>query len=122
MGNGCRGAWASLSAGYLVSDPAKTIRERLTPDKGFLTIKGLSVGAARPEFEYAIPREEAAELLERFCTAVVSKLRYKVQHEGKCWEVDEFLGDNEGLLVAEIELEREGEYFVLPEWVGNEVT
>ena len=108
--------------GYIVSDPAKTIRVRLTDEAAFLTIKGLTVGASRAEFEYSIPVSDAQQLLDDFCDSVVSKIRYFITYANKLWEVDEFLGDNEGLMVAEIELESEDESFSLPDWVGKEVT
>lgn len=108
--------------GYLQMDPERTIRVRLTPSGAFLTIKGLTTGATRAEFEYEIPRDEAQELLDHFSVAELSKLRYKVDFEGKTWEVDEFFGDNQGLIVAEIELHSEAETFALPAWVGKEVT
>ncbi|WP_295122972.1 CYTH domain-containing protein [uncultured Chitinophaga sp.] len=108
--------------GYLVTDPNKTIRVRLTDTKGFLTIKGTTTGATRLEYEYEIPTTEAAELLDNFSTAELSKIRYVVEFKDKTWEVDEFLGDNLGLYVAEIELESEDEAFELPDWVGQEVT
>ncbi|MGZ5272937.1 MAG: CYTH domain-containing protein [Kaistella sp.] len=91
--------------GYLLTDPKKTIRVRQTADKGFITIKGISVGATRTEYEYEIPVCEAEELLDHFCGSELSKKRFKILFEGKLWEVDEFLGDNEGLIVAEIELQ-----------------
>lgn len=108
--------------GYLLTDPNKTIRVRQTTTQGFLTIKGISVGAVRTEFEYEIPFKEAGELLDQFSTAELSKIRYKITVDGKVWEVDEFLGDNAGLIVAEIELATEDENFSIPEWVGVEVT
>lgn len=108
--------------GYLVTDPQKTIRIRLTDTKGFLTIKGISVGTTRSEYEYEIPVDEAKELLDNFSVAELSKTRYHIGFENKIWEVDEFLGDNTGLFVAEIELQSEDEVFELPEWVGKEVT
>jgi adenylate cyclase len=108
--------------GYIMTDPKKTIRVRLTETKGFLTIKGLSVGATRPEYEYEIPVEEAKELLDNFTVSELSKIRYKINFQGKIWEVDEFLGANEGLIVAEIELTSEDEIFEKPDWVGKEVT
>jgi adenylate cyclase len=108
--------------GYIVSDPEKTIRVRLTDKEAFLTIKGLTVGISRHEFEYSIPADEARQLLDGFCDSVVSKIRYFIIHDNKLWEVDEFLGDNEGLTVAEIELKSEEETFSLPEWVSVEVT
>lgn len=108
--------------GYLLTDPSKTIRIRQTSNKAFLTIKGVSVGATRAEFEYEIPFADAKELLDDFSGSELSKIRYKVSFENKVWEVDEFLGDNNGLIVAEIELTSEDEYFNKPEWVANEVT
>jgi len=108
--------------GYLLIDPNKTIRVRQTIDKGFLTIKGLSIGATRPEYEYEIPFDEAKELLDNFSISELSKLRYKILLDKKVWEVDEFLGDNSGLIIAEIELTSEEENFSIPEWVDTEVT
>jgi len=108
--------------GYMVSDPGKTIRVRLADDAAYLTIKGPTVGVSRPEFEYSIPVEDARQLLNNFCFSEISKIRYFIPHEGKLWEVDEFLGENEGLMVAEIELTSEDELFSLPEWIDREVT
>ena len=108
--------------GYLLTDPHKTIRVRQTSNKGFLTIKGKSVGATRAEFEYEIPREEAQELLDQFSVSELCKIRYIINFKGKLWEVDEFLGENEGLMVAEIELTNEEEEFSLPPWIAKEVT
>ena len=108
--------------GYLLTDPTKTIRVRQTSEKGFLTIKGLSVGATRLEYEYEIPIDEAKELLNNFVVSELSKIRYNIIFEGKLWEVDEFLGDNLGLIVAEIELKSEDEKFEIPDWIDREVT
>src|ERR1700712_600540 len=83
--------------GYLLTDPKKTIRVRLTKNAAYLTIKGLSVGASRPEFEYKIPEDEAKELLDNLTVAEIEKVRYKITFADKIWEVDEFLGDNLGL-------------------------
>lgn len=94
----------------------------MTDTKGFLTIKGISVGATRLEYEYEIPLTEAKELLDNFAIAELSKIRYKITYHHKLWEVDEFLGANEGLFVAEIELQSEDEAFDLPAWVTTEVT
>ncbi|MGS0747169.1 CYTH domain-containing protein [Halpernia sp. GG3] len=93
--------------GYLLTDPNKTIRVRQTFDKGFLTIKGTSVGATRAEFEYEIPFDEAKELLDQFSVAELSKIRHEIIFDDKLWEVDEFLDKNEGLIIAEIELKNE---------------
>jgi len=108
--------------GYLLTDKNKTVRVRATETKGFLTIKGQTVGASRLEYEYEIPLDEAVELLDHFSQAELSKTRYEIAFEGKMWEVDVFWGQNEGLIVAEIELESETETFNLPDWVSNEVT
>jgi adenylate cyclase len=111
-----------LRQGYLSTDPAKTIRVRLAGEKGFLTIKGATKGATRDEYEYEIPAGEAVELLDKFAGAELSKIRYNVALGSKVWEVDEFLGLNAGLFLAEIELESEDEAFERPEWVTTEVT
>ena len=108
--------------GYLLTDPTKTIRVRQTSEKGFLTIKGISVGASRSEFEYEIPHEEAKDLLDQFSVSELSKIRHEILFENKLWEVDEFLGENEGLMVAEIELQSEDETFSTPNWIDEEVT
>ena len=108
--------------GYLLTDPNKTIRVRISDTNAFLTIKGSSKGASRPEFEYEIPLKDAQELLDSFSISSISKIRYEVEYAGKIWEVDEFLEDNQGLIVAEIELESETERFKVPEWIGKEVT
>ena len=108
--------------GYILTDPNKTIRIRVTETKAYLTIKGLSIGATRPEYEYEIPIPDAKELLDSFSISELSKIRYKITHNSKVWEVDEFLADNAGLIIAEIELKSENEQFDLPPWVDREVT
>ncbi len=109
--------------GYLLRQEDKTIRIRIIEkDKGYLAIKGKAHGFSRPEYEYPIPEKDAEELLENFCNAIVTKKRYKLNVDGKLWEVDEFLGDNEGLIVAELELKEEAEAFKLPDWTDIEVT
>lgn len=108
--------------GYLSTDPQKTIRVRLTETTGFLTIKGISVGATRLEYEYEIPSSEATALLDNFSISELSKIRYKISFQNKIWEVDEFLGDNAGLIIAELELSHEQEPFETPDWVGQDVT
>jgi len=108
--------------GYMLAQAEKTIRVRVTDESGFITIKGKTIGASRPEYEYKIPRPDAIELLDQFCSSEVSKYRYTISFGGKVWEVDEFLGDNEGLVVAELELSSEEEQFAVPDWIGEEVT
>ena len=111
-----------FAQGYLSYDTERTVRVRETDTHGFLTVKGLTVGLSRDEFEYEIPKDEAAELLKMCEHSLIQKRRYFVAHEGHIWEVDIFEGANEGLEVAEIELSREDEEFVRPEWLGEEVS
>ena len=107
---------------YLVNEPGKVIRIRVTDTAGYITIKGANTGATRPEFEYSIPRQEALSILELFPSGRVEKERFRIENKGHAWEVDEFFGENEGLILAEIELEREDEAFEKPGWIGEEVT
>jgi len=107
---------------YLVNSPEKTVRVRIKGDQGFLTIKGISTGATRAEFEYSIPVKEAEELISLFSLPLISKTRTTLVYAGKTWEVDVFEGENEGLIVAEIELQSESETFDLPPWADKEVT
>ena len=108
--------------GYLSSVKERTVRVRTTEDKGYLTVKGVAVGATRLEFEYEIPRQDADTLLDICEQPLIEKNRYKVTHDGFVWEVDEFFGDNQGLIIAELELESEDQEFPRPDWVGEEVT
>jgi adenylate cyclase len=108
--------------GYLLDDAKRTIRVRITDKQGFLTIKGITTGITRKEYEYKIPVEEGTEMLDAFAESEVEKIRYKITFEGKLWEIDEFYGDNEGLLMAEIELQHEDEAFIKPEWITIEVS
>jgi adenylate cyclase len=109
--------------GYLSTDPERTVRVRVAGDTGYLTIKGPSAGASRSEYEYPIPRAEAEEMLDQLCLRpLVEKVRYRVPHAGLTWEVDEFEGENAGLIVAEVELTDPGQSVDLPPWVGREVT
>lgn len=109
--------------GYLNSVKERTVRVRTIDDKGFLTIKGITVGATRVEYEYEIPHAECTEMLDDLAEKpIIEKARYKIKFGGFVWEVDEFFGVNEGLVVAEIELESEDQQFEKPSWVGEEVT
>jgi len=110
------------SQGYLNRDRERTVRVRIAGVRGFLTIKGRSVGASRAEFEYEIPLADAQALLALCDGPLVEKIRHLVPHAGMSWEVDEFLGDNAGLVVAEIELSSEDQAFEHPDWLGEEVT
>ena len=108
--------------GYLFANEKKTVRVRQIGEKGFLTIKGETLGISRKEFEYEIPFEDASALLLLCGDFLIEKRRYKINYANMLWEVDLFLGENEGLVLAEIELESEGQSFVLPPWVGKEVS
>lgn len=109
--------------GYLSTDPERTVRVRLEGERGVLTIKGLSRGIRRAEFEYPLPAAEAAVLLDTLCLQpLIEKTRYRVEHAGHIWEIDEFAGDNTGLVLAEVELTSEDEAVELPLWVGAEVS
>ncbi len=113
-----------ITQGYLSSVPERTVRVRLKGDKGFITIKGIGndSGASRFEWEKEIPVEEVNELLKICEPGVIDKTRFLVKVEEHIFEVDEFYGENEGLVVAEVELVSEDESFHKPEWLGEEVT
>jgi adenylate cyclase len=122
-------AWRGLGQatpmrqGYLCSDPERTVRVRIEGKGAVITIKSKVTGASRGEWEYPIPVADAAELLDRLCEQpLVEKTRHRIAHAGHVWEVDEFAGDNAGLVVAEIELGAEDEAFEKPDWIGREVT
>lgn len=112
-----------LRQGYLSSAAGRVVRVRIEGDAAVLTIKGRTSGATRGEWEYPIPLEDAAAFLDELCEKpIIEKYRYRIPYRGFTWEVDEFLGDNAGLVVAEIELESEAQAFDRPDWVGEEVT
>ena len=117
------GVGVSLRQGYLSSHPERVVRVRIEGDLAMLTIKGRSVSASRGEWEYPIPLADAEQFLASLCEQpLIEKKRYRIQHEGMLWEVDEFFGANAGLVVAEIELEAEDQPFSRPDWLGAEVT
>lgn len=122
-------AWRRLGEGlpyrqgYLAADKTRSVRVRLAGTRGFLTIKGASVGTSRQEFEYDIPSADAEAMLETLCVGpLIEKTRYRIPLGQVVWEVDEFAGDNAGLIVAEVELDREDQKVALPDWIGAEVT
>ena len=122
-GGGWRqGEGVAYAQGYLNRDPQRTVRVRIAGDTAFLTVKGVSKGATRAEFEYEIPVADATQLLALSDGPVVRKLRRVIEHEGLAWEVDEFQGENAGLVVAELELESEDQTYAKPDWLGREVT
>lgn len=109
--------------GYLSTDKARTVRVRIAGDRAFITIKGPASGISRPEFEYEIPLDDAAAMLDDLCLKpLIEKHRYTLQYKGMRWEIDEFFGENHGLIVAEVELDSADQAIALPEWVGAEVT
>ncbi|MGD9500719.1 MAG: CYTH domain-containing protein [Halothiobacillus sp.] len=115
-----------LSQGYLttLTDGAKaSVRVRIGGDQAYLNIKSVRLGMSRDEFEYPIPIEDAGHMLANLCSgAVIEKIRHHVHFAGLLWEIDEFLGANQGLVVAEVELNSEDQTFHKPDWVGEEVT
>ena len=109
--------------GYLSTKKERTVRVRSVKDKAFLTVKGISTGISRLEFEYEIPLADAEKMLDELCAhPIIEKYRYRITCHGFVWEIDEFLGDNSGLVIAEIELAGEDQDFARPSWLGREVS
>ena len=109
--------------GYMASNEHSSIRIRVNNDNANLNIKSNTIGIQRSEYDYPIPLDEAMELLNTLCDQpLIEKTRYHVNHEGHLWEIDVFAGDNEGLVVAEIELASADDEFILPDWIGQEVS
>lgn len=118
-----RGTPVSLKQGYLSSHPDRIVRVRIEGENARLTIKGRVSGATRGEWEYPVPPDDANRFLNELCERpLIEKVRHRIPHGNLVWEVDEFFGDNAGLVLAEIELESETQKFSLPDWVGEEVT
>lgn len=122
-------AWRSLGTsqrycqGYIPTQDNRTVRVRIAGDTGYLTLKGPAARLARPEFEYTIPVGDAQAILESLCDRpFIEKVRYRVPLDPVVWEIDEFGGDNAGLILAEVELASEDQAVDLPEWIGEEVT
>lgn len=122
-------AWRMLAEGtmyrqgYLNSAKERTVRVRTVGEKAFLTIKGITVGATRAEYEYEIPFDDCNALLDNLAEKpLIEKKRYKIKQGEFTWEIDEFFGENQGLIVAEIELTSEDQKFDKPAWIGDEVT
>jgi adenylate cyclase len=115
-------AGVRIAQGYLSQDPDRTVRVRLAGENAWLTIKGRTAGITRAEFEYAIPADDARTLLEMCLPSVIDKTRHEISYAGHLWEIDVFHGDNEGLVVAEVELADESISPDLPPWVGAEVS
>ena len=109
--------------GYLSTEAGRTVRVRVADGRGYLTIKGKTVNATRAEYEYVIPLQDANEMLDELCARpLIEKTRYRIEHRGLVWEVDDFEGENAGLVIAEVELDSVEQAVALPAWVGEEVT
>jgi len=113
---------SEIMQGFLSRIPERTVRVRVRGDKGFITIKGKGSGAAHPEFEYEVPLDDAKQMLSLCEPPVINKTRYIVMHDGNRWEIDEFHGELQGLVIAELEVVSEEYRFSLPPFVGLEVT
>ena len=112
-----------IRQGYLVTGEMISVRVRTIGEEAFLAVKGPTISATRDEYEYQIPFDDALEIMRQLCEKpIIEKHRYIIEHKGYHWEVDEFHGMNEGLVVAEVELDSEDEAFEKPPWIGEEVT
>lgn len=121
--------WRSLGSavryrqGYLTADGRRSVRIRVAGDQGFITIKGSTEGITRAEYEYEIPLADAEALLDRLCDSpLIEKTRTKIPLNNVVWEVDEFFGANQGLIIAEVELQDANQAIDLPDWIGQEVS
>lgn len=121
--------WRSLatgvrySQGYITANPSRTVRVRVMGEQAYLTIKGATRGISRAEYEYAIPVSDALEILQTLCDPpLIEKTRYRIALAGLVWEVDEFAGENQGLIMAEVELQDANQAIDLPDWIGLEVS
>ncbi|MDY7020971.1 MAG: CYTH domain-containing protein [Cyanobacteriota bacterium] len=122
-------SWRSLAAGklycqgYISSQKGRTVRVRIIGDRGYLTIKGLAVHQVRSEFEYEIPVKDAEEMLQTLCDRpFIEKKRHRIPLGDLIWEVDEFFGENQGLILAEVELTDVNQIIEIPDWIGEDVS
>jgi CYTH domain-containing protein len=122
-------SWRSLATGtlyrqgYIATEAGATVRVRLVGDRGYLTIKSKIGQISRTEYEYSIPASDAREMLDNLCQRpLIEKIRYKIPLAELIWEIDEFAGENEGLILAEVELPTENFSLDLPEWIGRDVS
>ncbi len=122
-------SWRNLASGkpyrqgYLSTVKERTVRVRSVGDKGYITVKGPTVGATRSEYEYEVPLADANEMLDHLCERpLIEKIRYRIPAGDVTWEVDEFQGENRGLITAEVELADENQAISIPDWIGVEVT
>jgi len=121
--------WRSLAngiayrQGYVATERGNTVRVRIVGDRGWLTVKGPTTHLSRAEYEYEIPHAEALAMLDTLCQPpLIEKIRHTLELDGLTWEIDEFLGANQGLILAEVELENETQAIALPDWIGAEVS
>ena len=113
----------ALKQGYIKNAVESVVRVRIAGETGYITVKGTTINASRLEFEYRIPVKDAEEMLEKLCKKpLIEKIRYTVWFKGFEWVVDEFSGQNKGLVLAEIELDDRTRIFEYPGWIGKEVT
>jgi CYTH domain-containing protein len=122
-------AWRQLATGvvyrqgYVASTASCTVRIRVAGDQGYITLKGGTEGISRAEYEYAIPLQDATEMLDTLCQRpLIEKMRYRVPWQNVVWEIDEFWGENQGLIMAEVELTDPQQQLTLPDWIGEEVS
>jgi len=114
---------ASITQAYICVENSTVVRVRILNDRAFLTIKGKTEGISRPEYEYSVPVSHAQEMIaELGSKRCVEKVRYTEEHNGMTWEIDIFKGQNQSLILAEIELESEYQEFERPSWLGREVS
>lgn len=121
--------WRNLATGiiyrqgYIATKNVTTVRVRLAGNQGYLTIKGTTQGISRAEYEYEIPAVDAQEMLDNLCESpLIEKTRYKIVIDDLVWEVDEFVGENQGLIIAEVELSDANQTINIPDWIGQEVS
>jgi adenylate cyclase len=126
MGNGYKKNAKSSKTyrqGYFSTALKHTVRVRTAGKKGYITVKGKKIGITRLEFEYEIPFADAEVMLDSLCERpLIEKIRHIIHFDGLIWEVDEYLGENKGLVVAEVELENEYQSYAIPSWLGKEVS
>ena len=112
-----------LRQGYLANTARASVRVRLAGDGAWLSVKAMTPGRSRAEYEVPVPADDARAMLDTLCEgSLIEKWRHIVRYEGHKWEIDEFLGENAGLIVAELEVDSEDEQFAKPPWLGEEVT
>ena len=123
-----KGDAAEILQGYLLTSKDIALRLRIQDNKATMTVKGETVGLTRKEYEFFLDDvEKAREVIQTFCIHPIEKIRHRIRHGNFLWEIDEYLGENEGLVVAEVEFEREADYQRMmaqgkPKWVGKEIT